>query len=415
MINENDKAKNYIPSFDPLIPHPDHVNDPYKLYKEMRENAPVYRSPHGVIILSRAKEIALALKDPGFGRGYFYFENMEKRLGSNIVKQPVYASARNMMVMKDGEDHIRLRKMIIGEFNHKAINKIIPFIEKTMDSLIENALQEKQFDIIKEIAYKLPSRVMCYMLGIPEKDWDKFGARTANGSRALEPAPLSMIELSEQNKSVEESREYFRWLVNEKKENPGEDLTTLLMQEHLESQSITLDDVIDNLRMMFVGGQETTVNTIGNGLIALYRHPEQLNLIRKDHNLITPAVNEIIRFDSSVQMTPRQARQDLELNGIRIDAGETLLCIIASANRDEAVWDDADNFDINRDFQPSFSFGGGPHRCIGAELACTEAEIAISKILQKMPSLTFDHENPDWLSGTVVFRGLNSLQATILG
>ncbi len=408
----NDIAE-FRPTYDPLIPHPDHIINPYKVYEELRDNAPVYRSPHGVIILSKAKDVSIALKDPRFGRGYYYFENLEKRLGSHIVKQPVYDSAKNMMVMKDGDEHIRLRKVIIGEFNHKAICKLVPFINETMDVLIDEALKKYTFDIMHELAYQLPSRVMCYMLGIPESDWSKFNKRSPNGSRALEPAPLSIIELSEQNKSVEESREYFKWLIEYKKERPGNDITTLLINEQRKSNNITTNEIVDNLRMMFVGGQETTVNTIGNGLIALYRNPKQLDMIKQDASLIPQAINEVVRFDSSVQMTPRQAREDIVMDGMSINKGETILCIIASANRDPEVWHHPDEFNITREFKASYSFGGGPHRCIGADLALKETEIAISKMLSRIPSLQFDFENPDWIQGTVVFRGLNSLWANV--
>jgi cytochrome P450 len=139
MENTMNYVNEFRPFYDPLIPHPEHIKNPYKVYQELRENAPVYRSPHGVIILNKAKDVSIVLKDSRFGRGYFYFENLEKILGSNIVKQPVYDSEKNIMVMKDGGEYIRLRKIIIGEFNQKVITKSLAFINETMDSLINGA------------------------------------------------------------------------------------------------------------------------------------------------------------------------------------------------------------------------------------------------------------------------------------
>lgn len=403
----------FTPSFDPLIPHPHHIKDPYRVYKELRENAPIYHSPHGVWIISRAKEIADVLKSPSFGRGYFYFENMAKRMGAGIVKQPVYDSARNMMVMKDGSEHVKLRKIVINSFNNKSISTLRPVITQIVDDIVSGALKKQRFDLMAEIAYQIPQQVMCYMLGIPQSDWHKFSKRAANGSRALEPAPLSPLELMKQNQAVEESREYFRWLVDYRRKNRGDDLTTILTDAADREGLITTDELVDNLRMTLIGGIETTVNTIGNGLIALYQNPSQLTMLRQDMSLMPDAVNEIIRFNSSVQMTPRQTREDVTLEGVTITAGETLLCIIASANRDPDVWSQPDEFIINRSFLPSFSFGGGPHRCLGAGLAQTEVESALTAILTRMPNLKFDFDNPEWIDESVVFRGLKSLMCNL--
>jgi cytochrome P450 len=406
-------TREFTPSYDPLIPHPDHVKDPYKVYKELRDNAPVYRSPHGVWIMSRAKEVADVLKSSSFGRGYFYFENMAKRMGESIVKQPVYDSARNMMVMKDGPEHIKLRKIVINSFNNKAVSSLQPIITHIVDNIVSKALEKQQFDLVADIAYQIPQQVMCHMLGIPKSDWHKFSQRAANGSRALEPAPLSPIELMKQNKAVEESREYFKWLVDYRRKNRGDDLTTTLIDAADNEGLITAEELVDNLRMTLIGGIETTVSTIGNGLIALYQNPSQLSMLRQDMSLMSDTVNEIIRFNSSVQMTPRQAREDVTLEGVNIAAGETILCIIASANRDETIWQQPDEFLINRPYFPSFSFGGGPHRCLGAGLAQAEVETALTAILTRMPALKFDHENPQWIDESVVFRGLKSLPCSL--
>ncbi|MDJ0677149.1 MAG: cytochrome P450 [Calothrix sp. MO_167.B42] len=404
---------NFVPSFDPLIPHPEHVRNPYKVYAELRTNAPIYKSPHGVLIASRYKEISQILKDPSFGRGYFYFENMADRLGSAILKQPVYDSARNMMLMKDRLDHLRLRSLFEKSFSHKSIEKMRSFMRQMMYELIDAALAKTSFDIMLDLAFPLPSAVICHMLGIPKQDWHKFNKRSATGSRALEPAPLNPLELAQQNQSVNEFREYFQWLIEVKKKEPGDDLTSMLVTAEAQEGNITRPETIDNLRMMFIGGVETAVNTIGNGLLALYKHPEQLQKLKNQQELLPNAVTEILRYDSSVQITPRQAREDILIGGVSIQAKETVLCIIASANRDPDAWDRADEFDITRRSSYPLSFGGGPHYCIGSQLAKVEAEVALQSIFERMPNLYIDISNPQWLSNTVVFRGLKSLPATV--
>lgn len=149
-VQDRNNRTDFVPSFDPLIPHPEYVRDPYKVYAELRENAPMYRSPHGILIASRHEEILRMLKDPRFGRGYFYFENMAERLGPAILKQPIYDSARNMMLMKDGEDHTRLRGLFEKAFSLKSIEKMRAFTRGVMDELIDAALAKTSFDVSKE-------------------------------------------------------------------------------------------------------------------------------------------------------------------------------------------------------------------------------------------------------------------------
>jgi cytochrome P450 len=412
-VQDRNNRTDFVPSFDPLIPHPEYVRDPYKVYAELRENAPMYRSPHGILIASRHEEILRMLKDPRFGRGYFYFENMAERLGPAILKQPIYDSARNMMLMKDGEDHTRLRGLFEKAFSPKSIEKMRAFTRGIMDELIDAALAKTSFDIMLDLAFPLPSAVICHLLGVPREDWHKFSQRSATGSRALEPAPLNPLELAQQNRSVNEFREYFQWLIELKKQEPGDDLTSLLLEDGEREGRLTRPETLDNLRMMFIGGQETAVNTIGNGLLALYRHPEQLQKLKNQPELLPNAITEMIRYDSSVQMTPRQAREDVTISGVTIQARETVICIVASGNRDPEAWDRADEFDITRTANHPLSFGGGPHYCIGAGLAKMEAEVAFQAIFERVPNLRSDISDPRWLTGTVVFRGLKTLPATV--
>jgi cytochrome P450 len=406
-----DTVVDFTPEFDPLVPHPGHVRDPYVVYRALRENAPVYRSPYAVWIASRHREVSLLLKDARFGRGYFYFENLEKRMGTATVNQPIYKSARNMMLMKDGAEHTRVKELLAKAYSVRRVTEMRPRIQSIMDGLIAEARQQPQLDIMRDLAFPLPSAVICAMVGIPESDWGKFRKRSATGSRALEPAPLSPLEMFEQNQSVEEFHEYFSWLIDLRTREPGEDLTTALIGAEIDGHKLSRVEMIDNIRMLFIGGQETTVNTIGNGLLALFQNPDQLELLRADPSLLPAAVVEMIRYDSSVQMTPRQAREDVRLGDVDIAAGETVICLIASANRDPEAYEDADRFDIRRKKNYPLSFGGGPHFCLGAQLGKIEAEVAIASILGNFPNLKPQLDDLQWLPNTVVFRGLKSLPA----
>jgi hypothetical protein len=401
----------FAPSIDPLMPTTELIKDPYKLYSELRDNAPVYRSPFGLIVVTRHQDIAPLLKDKRFGRGHFYFEGLARRQGSEILEQPVYQSLKNMMLMKDDSDHSRLRSLMAESFHKSSIQTIRGNIERIVDNLIDNAIELNHFDFMEDFAYPLATNAICDFLGIPESDRSLFLERNATGSRVIEPAPLSPSELRTQNAAISTLDQYFESFIEYRKKHLSSDITSKLISA-CNKGVITHRELIDNLRMIFIGGKETTVNTIGNGMLALYQHPSQVDAIKNDLSLIPGAVEEFLRYDASVQMTPRQALEECEIAGERVYPGETLICVLGSANRDPAAYPDPDQFDITRSGTKTVSFGGGPHFCIGAFLGRLEAEVCLEKISKRMPRMSFPHINePDWMQSSVVFRGLQSLPA----
>jgi cytochrome P450 len=207
---------------------------------------------------------------------------------------------------------------------------------------------------------------------------------------------------------------YFEQLFELRRKNPGDDLTTQLVQAEEFGSKLTNEELTANIILLFGAGHETTVNLIGNGLLALFRNPDQLALLKADPSLIGNAIEEFLRYDSSVQLTGRVALEDIDgLGGKKIPKGESVLCLLGSANRDEAVYPDhPDRLDITRPNVKPLSFGGGIHFCLGAQLARIEAEIAISTLLRRLPGLQLDDaDNPKWRP-TFVLRGLKQLPAS---
>ncbi len=236
------------------------------------------------------------------------------------------------------------------------------------------------------------------------------GART--GGRLLDPVPLSRAEIDEANLGNLATAEYFRGLFERRRREPGDDLTTQLVRAEEEGSRLSNEELTANIILLFGAGHETTVNLIGNGLLALYRHPDQLRLLRDDPSLVTNAIEEFLRYDSSVQLTGRVALEDTSVGGTTLPRGEGILCLLGAANRDPAVYSDPDRLDITRSNIRPLSFGGGIHFCLGAQLARIEAEIAIATLLRRLPGLTLDDpEHPDWRP-TFVLRGLNKLPAS---
>ena len=240
-------------------------------------------------------------------------------------------------------------------------------------------------DLIADFAFRLPVTVICEMLGIPKEEHEVFhmGART--GGRLLDPVPLSRAEIDEANAGSLMQAEYFRSLFELRRRQPGEDLTSQLVQAEEEGSKLSNEELTANIILLFGAGHETTVNLIGNGLLALARNPDQLRLLQSDPSLIANAIEEFLRYDSSVQLTGRTALEDVEVGGIAVAKGESVLCLLGAANRDPAVYPDPDRLDITRPNIRPLSFGGGIHFCLGAQLARIEGEVAIVDAAAPLP------------------------------
>ena len=268
-------------------------------------------------------------------------------------------------------------------------------------------------DLIADFAFRLPVTVICDMLGIPEGDREVFFNSSRAGGRLLDLAPLSAAEIKEQNSFNLTMAEYFRRLFDLRRREPGDDLTTQLVQAEEHGDKLSNEELTANIILLFGAGHETTVNLIGNGLLALYRNPDQLQLLRDDPSLTTNAVEELLRYDSSVQVTSRTTLEEVdEIGGIPLAKGQSVICLLGAANRDPAAYADPDRLDITRTDVRPLSFGGGIHFCVGAQLARLEGEIAIATLLRRLPNLRLhDLDHPDWRQ-TFVLRGLNKLPAS---
>jgi cytochrome P450 len=269
-------------------------------------------------------------------------------------------------------------------------------------------------DLIEDFAFRLPVTIICDMLGIPEEHREAFYTRARVGGRILDPVPLSPEEIAQANAGSVMSAMYFQQLFELRRKDPGDDLITQLVQAEEDGSKLSNEELTANLILLFGAGHETTVNLIGNGLLALFRNPDQLALLKANPNLITNAIEEFLRYDSSVQMTGRVALEDIEdLGGKRIPKGESVLCLLGSANHDPAVYPDhPERLDIARPNVRPLSFGGGIHFCLGAQLARIEAEIAISTLLRRLPDLRLDDAvDPEWRP-TFVLRGVKRLPAS---
>jgi cytochrome P450 len=409
-MNEQVQPASGEPLFNPLAP--EFIRNPYPYYERLRRIDPMHVNAHGAFVASRHAEASLVLRDKRFGKDYV--ERSIRRYGPKIMEEPVIRSMSHWMLQQDPPDHTRLRGLVVKAFTARRVEDMRPRIQHVVDETLDRIIPQGRMDLIEDFAFRLPVTIICDMLGIPEEHRDAFYNGSRDGGRLLEPVPLSAEEIKQGNAGNAMAAMYFHQLFELRRKQPGDDLTTQLVQAEENGQKLTNEELTANIILLFGAGHETTVNLIGNGLLALYRNPDQLALLKANPGLITNAIEEFLRYDSSVQLTGRVALEDIEdLGGKRIPKGESVLCLLGSANHDEAVYPDhPEKLDIQRPNVKPLSFGGGIHFCLGAQLARIEAEIAISTLLRRIPDLRLDDaENPEWRP-TFVLRGLKRLPAS---
>src|SRR5215216_1877282 len=409
-MNEHVQTASSAPLFNPLSP--DFIRDPYPHYERMRSTDPVHLSPLGMYVASRHAEVSLVMRDKRFGKDYV--ERTMRRYGPKIMDEPAFRSLGLMMLQQDPPDHTRLRGLVVKAFTARRVEDMRPRIQQVVDQTLDRIIPQGRMDLIEDFAFRLPVTIICDMLGIPEEHREVFYTSSRDGGRLLDPVPLSRAEIEQGNASNLMAQMYFQQLFELRRKNPGDDLTTQLVQAEEDGSKLSNEELTGNIILLFGAGHETTVNLIGNGLLALHRNPDQLTLLKSKPELITNAVEEFLRYDSSVQMTGRVALEDIDdLGGKKIPKGESVLCLLGSANHDPAVYPDRpEQLDITRPNVRPLSFGGGIHFCLGAQLARIEAEVAISTLLRRLPDLRLDDaENPKWRP-TFVLRGLKRLPAS---
>jgi cytochrome P450 len=409
-MNEHVQAATTQPLFNPLAP--EFICDPYPSYERLRDTDPMHITPFGAFLASRHAEVSLVLRDKRFGKDFV--ERSTRRYGPKIMEEPVFRSMSHWMLQQDPPDHTRLRGLVVKAFTARRVEDMRPRIQAIVDETLGRIAPTGHMDLIEDFAFRLPVTIICDMLGIPPEHREVFYTSSRNGGRLLDPVPLSPAEIAEANTGNLAARMYFQQLFELRRKSPGDDLTTQLVQAEEDGSKLSNEELTANIILLFGAGHETTVNLIGNGLLALHRNPDQLALLKANPALITNAIEEFLRYDSSVQMTGRVALEDIDdLGGKKIPKGETVLCLLGSANRDPAAYPDRpDRLDITRPNVRPLSFGGGIHFCLGAQLARIEAEVAIGTLLRRLPDLRLDDaQTPEWRP-TFVLRGLKHLPAS---
>ena len=267
-----------------------------------------------------------------------------------------------------------------------------------------------RFDIIADLAFPLPVIVIAELIGVPVEDRDQFKEWTGALARSLDPVVTPEI-MEAANSATDSFVDYFTRLVAKRRAQPQADMLSVLIAVEEEGDRLTEDELLSNIILLFAAGHETTMNLIGNGMLALFRHPDQLAKLKADPSLIETAVEEFLRYDGSVQVTARVALEDIELGGKLIQQNQQSLILLGSANHDPAKFDKPDTLDITRQDNPHITFSHGIHHCLGAPLARVEAQLAINTLLRRMPNIQLAADHVEWRE-MITLRGLRELLVT---
>jgi len=387
--------------FNPM--DPEFIADPYPTYHRLRAEDPVHHSPLGFWVLTRYEDVVAALRDP------------------RLIKEPIaaFVAARFgapmpamglSMLDRDPPDHTRLRGLVNKAFTPRVVEGLRPHIQKIVDGLLARVEGAGTMDLIEEFAYPLPVTVICQMLGVPVEDRERFkqwGLDIARGLDAILLPPDSDVA----RRSAAARRalaEYFRALIAERRAAPRGDMLSDLIAAEEAGDKLREDELLATCILLLVAGHETTVNLIGNGTLALLRHPDQLRRLRENPGLIGSAVEELLRYDGPVQRTARIPSADVTFDGRTIAKGEMVMPFIGAADRDPAQFPDPDRLDLTRTDNRHIAFGWGIHFCLGAPLARVEGQIAISALVQRLPKLALAIDRPEYRQ-SLTLRGLTTL------
>ena len=389
---------------------PDNIRDPYPMYRQIREGSPILELPDAnMMILTRYSDVQTVLRDRSLG--HTDDSMMTEQQLQEIEDNPAIRSLRQTMLLKNPPDHTRLRGLVVKAFDARRAETMRERIRAIANELVDDFFDSGSGDLVRLFTHPLPVIVICDMLGVPESDRAEFVRGSRVNGRLIDPAPMTPEELAAVNRDTEESRTYFSELCDIRRRQPEDDLITALVESETEHGKLSKDELTSNISLLFAAGHETTVNLMGNALIALYRNRDQLNRLRSNLECMPQAVEEFLRYDSSVQLSARDALEDTEVCGISVPRGRSILTLLAAANRDPVVFENPEQLDISRDRIKTISFGGGIHLCLGAQLARIEADEALRVLLSRLPDLELDDpENPDWKS-TFTLRGVKTLNA----
>jgi cytochrome P450 len=396
---------------------PGFFDDPYQQYRHLRETDPVHHSPLGMWFLSRWEDCHKVLRLPG--------TSVDERNSTMIRREELQAAfeargqrrSRSLLSL-DAPDHTRIRKLVSKAFTPRTVARLEARVAEVADARLTAAAavsaEAGSVDLIETLAFPLPFQVIHEMLGMPDSvEAEVLRGLSQTVTQSLDPV-LAAVNADE----IAEAGEQLFGLVGEairwKRDHLSDDLLSALVLAEEEGATLSDDELRDNVTLLYLAGHETTVNLIGNGLLALLRHPDQAAVLRSDPELDAGAVEELLRYDSPVQFSRRIALEPFEVAGRTVEVGEIVMTGLGAANRDPAKFGPtAEQLDVTRaDAHHHISFGSGVHHCLGAALARLEGRTTIPRVLRRFPAAELATDEIEW-NGRIVLRGVTALPVAL--
>ncbi|MGI8450470.1 MAG: cytochrome P450 [Streptosporangiaceae bacterium] len=385
--------------------------DPYPVYRVLRETDPVHRSPLGFWVISRHAEVVAIQRDPQLGFSPTSFAARAEQAGGDPAG-PVARVASRWLLFTDPSRHRRFRRIMGRFFAPQNIAALRPVVAGITAELLDAIDPAEPVDLIGQLARPLPVRVLGAWLGLPDSDRWRWRAWSESIGRVLESVlnPEVMRSLSH---SVLECDQYLREQLARQRSDPSDGILSGFASMRYDGQLLEDDEIVSYVSLLFGAAYETTVNLIGNGLLALIRNPGQQMLLREEPGLIASAVEEFLRYDSPAQLHGRWTFESCQAGGVEIPAGNRLIILMGSANRDPDRYADPDQLDITRPDPRPTSFSGGPHNCLGAPLARLEAQTAIPMVLDRFRTIGPVTAPLSWRAEHIAIRALTSLPVRV--
>ncbi|MDB6095460.1 MAG: cytochrome [Verrucomicrobia bacterium] len=393
------------------------MRNPYALYAELRETAPVcWSQSWGCWLLTRHDDVVATLNTPerfsSVRRLTAVFES-ELPVSFQDRIRPLISHYNTGLINVDGGDHSRLRRLVQQGFTPSAIRRLQDRIREIVRGILAKvALRNGEMDVVRDLAYPLPITVITEMMGVPEAERDDFKLWSSKTVEFMATPRPSQEVLLASNDALVRLRNRFHSLTDERKAHPKDDLVTALVQAREAGDKLTDDEMISTLTTILIGGHETTTNLLGTSLLRLHQNPAEREILRANPPLIRNAVEELLRFDSPFQRNRRVVTEDCELRGQSLRKGQIVLQFLGSANRDPAANPDPDRLDVKRNPVRHVAFGHGAHFCLGAALARLEVQVALEELLTGPYQIEILEDNPVWKNG--LLRGLCHLRARVI-
>ncbi|MHC5700941.1 cytochrome P450 [Streptomyces tirandamycinicus] len=387
--------------------------DPYPAYAELRERGRVHWfEPTRQWLVPHYADVSALLRDRRLGRTYLHRFTHEEfgRTPPPPGHEPFHTLNDNGLLDLEAPDHTRIRRLVTKAFTPRTVQALEPTVRRLAAGLVRALVKNGGGDLLAEVAEPLPVAVIAEMLGIPESDRGPLRPWSADICGMFELNPSEETAARAVRASVEFSA-YLRELIAERRARPGGDLVSALISAHDEGETLSEQEMVSTCVLLLNAGHEATVNTTANGWWTLFRHPAELARLRADHSLLSTAVEELMRYDTPLQMFERWVLDDIEIGGTVVPRGSELALLFGSANRDPARFERPGELDLGRADNPHISFGAGVHYCLGAPLARVELAASFGELLREAPAMRLAAE-PEWKPGYVI-RGLRELRVEL--